>query len=71
MISNLAFINHPAFEIGYRPVNQRSIDVFRFESPEISKFIGEVLTAYYDDSKNPLVFHGGKFFQLGRQISKS
>ncbi|MCL4345571.1 MAG: flavin reductase family protein [Candidatus Thermoplasmatota archaeon] len=33
-------------------------------------FVGEVLEGYYDDSKSPLVFHGGKFYRLGDRIPK-
>lgn len=33
-------------------------------------FIGKVLTAYSDNEKSPLVFHGGKFWRKGDRISK-
>lgn len=33
-------------------------------------FVGEVLTAYSDHEKNPLVFHGGKFWKKGEWIAK-
>jgi flavin reductase (DIM6/NTAB) family NADH-FMN oxidoreductase RutF len=62
-------INAPLIDGAISNFECRVIDEFKVG--DHAAFIGEVLTAYYDDSKNPLVFHGGKFFHLGRQISKS
>lgn len=62
-------INAPLIDGAISNFECRVIDEFKVG--DHAAFIGEVLTAYYDDLKNPLVFHGGKFFQLGRQISKS
>ena len=33
-------------------------------------FIGEVVWARYDPAKSPLIFHGGKYFQVGAQVPK-
>jgi len=34
-------------------------------------FIGEVVWARYDPAKSPLIFHGGKYFQVGAQVPKA
>ncbi len=31
-------------------------------------FVGKVLTAYYDEDKKPLVFHGGHFNSIGQRL---
>jgi flavin reductase (DIM6/NTAB) family NADH-FMN oxidoreductase RutF len=33
-------------------------------------FIGEALWAKYDPEKQPLIYHGGKYFHLGAQVPK-
>jgi flavin reductase (DIM6/NTAB) family NADH-FMN oxidoreductase RutF len=33
-------------------------------------FVGEVLAGYCDDSRKPLVFHGGKFYGIGERIKR-
>ncbi|MEM0155211.1 MAG: flavin reductase family protein [Thermoplasmataceae archaeon] len=32
-------------------------------------FVGEVLAGYYDDSRKPLVFHGGRFYSIGERVT--
>ncbi len=34
-------------------------------------FIGEAVSARYDPAESPLIFHGGKYFRVGPQVSKS
>lgn len=33
-------------------------------------FVGRVVEGYSDSSKNPLVYHGGKYYRLGRVMVK-
>lgn len=46
----------------------RVIDEFRMG--DHAAFVGEVLTAYYDDEKKPLVYHNGKYWKRGERIPK-
>lgn len=41
-----------------------------FQMGDHAAFVGEVLTAYYDDEQGPLVFHNGKYWNLGDRIPK-
>ncbi len=42
-----------------------------YECGDHAIFVGEVLEGYFDSSKKPLVFHGGKFFKIGERIPKT
>ncbi len=46
----------------------RVIDEFRMG--DHAAFVGEVLAGYYDNTKKPLIFHNGKFWQVGPRIRK-
>ncbi len=43
----------------------------KFDVGDHRGFIGEVLNAYYDDTKKPLIYNGGKFFKMGERIRHS
>jgi flavin reductase (DIM6/NTAB) family NADH-FMN oxidoreductase RutF len=34
-------------------------------------FIGEAVWARYDSARSPLIFHGGKYFEVGTQVPKT
>ncbi len=44
--------------------------VDEFPTGDHASFIGEVLNAYYDDEKKPLVYHGGEYYRLGEHLSE-
>ncbi len=44
--------------------------VHEYKVGDHAAFVGEVLEAYSDDDKKPLVFHGGKFWKKGEQLPK-
>lgn len=44
--------------------------VHEYQVGDHAAFVGKVLSAYSDDDKKPLVFHGGKFWKKGEQLPK-
>ena len=40
-------------------------------SPAHTLFVGEAVWAKYDPTKQPLLYHGGKYFYVGAQVPKS
>ena len=42
--------------------------VSEFPTGDHVAFVGEVLTAYFDEDRSPLVYHGGKYYRLGPRI---
>ncbi len=41
-----------------------------FTTGDHAEFVGEVVNAYYDEEKKPLVYHGGEYFGLGEHLRK-
>ena len=50
--------------------NIECVVVDELKTGDHAVLVGKVVEGYTDDSKKPLVFHGGEFFTLGRQIEK-
>lgn len=44
--------------------------VGEFQTGDHAAFVGKVLEGYTDDSKKPLVYHGGEYYRLGEHLEK-
>ena len=50
--------------------NLECVVVDEFKTGDHAAFIGKVVEGYADDTKKPLIYHGGEYFRLGRHIEK-
>ena len=41
-----------------------------FTTGDHAEFVGEVVNAFYDEEKRPLVYHGGEYYGLGEPLRK-
>ena len=62
------FIQAPL--IGGCTLNLECRVVNRFVTGDHVEFVGEVLNAFYDSEKRPLIYRGGKYFKIGERVQK-
>ncbi len=56
--------------IGGCLMNLECVVVDELQTGDHAAFIGKVVEGYVDDSKRPLIYHGGRYFSLGPRIEK-
>jgi flavin reductase (DIM6/NTAB) family NADH-FMN oxidoreductase RutF len=62
------FIEAPL--IGGCTLNLECRVINRFVTGDHVEFVGEVLNAFYDAEKKPLIYRGGKYFKIGDRVQK-
>lgn len=70
------FPTYPARTIGAPMIADSALNVecrlaATYPSEGHTLFIGEALWAKYDPEKQPLIYHGGKYWRLGAQVPKT
>jgi flavin reductase (DIM6/NTAB) family NADH-FMN oxidoreductase RutF len=61
-------ISAPLIEGCISNLECRVVDSFR--TGDHTAFVGEVLNAYHDEEKSPLIYHGGRFYSIGKMIRR-